>query len=92
MKNTKVKIMFKNLFYEKDLSEKVDGLFKASDGALNIFKNVTDKLTNINKDAYDEILSINEEIDIMNEERKKLQELTDKNEEILNKIITLIGE
>lgn len=84
--------MFKNLFCEKDLSEKVDGLFKASDGALNIFKNVTDKLTNINKDAYDEILSINEEIDIMNEERKKLQELTDKNEEILNKIITLIGE
>ena len=84
--------MFKNLFCEKDLSEKVDGLFKASDGALNIFKNVIDKLTNINKDAYDEILSINEEIDIMNEERKKLQELTDKNEEILNKIVTLIGE
>ena len=84
--------MFKNLFCEKDLSEKVDGLFKASDGALNIFKNVIDKLTNINKDKYDEILSINEEIDIMNEERKKLQELTDKNEEILNKIITLIGE
>ena len=84
--------MFKNLFCEKDLSEKVDGLFKASDGALNIFKNVIDRLTNINKDAYDEILSINEEIDIMNEERKKLQELTDKNEEILNKIITLIGE
>lgn len=84
--------MFKNLFCEKDLSEKVDGLFKASDGALNIFKNVMDRLTNINKDAYDEILSINEEIDVMNEERKKLQELTDKNEEILNKIITLIGE
>lgn len=84
--------MFKNLFCEKDLSEKVDGLFKASDGALNIFKNVIDRLTNINKDAYDEILSINEEIDVMNEERKKLQELTDKNEEILNKIITLIGE
>lgn len=84
--------MFKNLFCEKDLSEKVDGLFKASDGALNIFKNVIDRLTNINKDAYDEILYINEEIDVMNEERKKLQELTDKNEEILNKIITLIGE
>ena len=84
--------MFKNLFYEKDLSKKVDGLFKASDRELNIFKNIIDRLTNINKDAYDEILSINEEIDVMNEERKKLQELTDKNEEILNKIITLIGE
>lgn len=84
--------MFKNLFCKKDLSKKINRLFKASDGALNIFKNVIDRLTSINKDAYDEISSINEEIDIMNEERKKLQELTDKNEEILNKIITLIGE
>lgn len=62
--------MFKNLFCEKDLSEKVNELFKASDGALNIFKNVIDGLVNINKDAYDEISSINEKIDVTNKEKK----------------------